>query len=356
MAKTTLSKLEIVMHDLDIPYNKPDELIDFLADVFIKADYSLIQFNAISNRIVADTLFALTGHRVCPSNFTYYKSKNFDLTALVAAKLNIPIVDSAKCRIDLANKLLLLRPFNGGSIEWFNKAFSASSPESIKAHYETWKLSGGDVGSKRNWPNPYIFEWCKSNTVMPSIPVSHDTPTKLRKVFRYIDTLVRTASNNCPKNTSMTEWLDQKLLEFCKSEVLGGRKINSNWLTNYINLPEIRYVESVAAVNRRQPYIYCRLVDGKSKFGKAEGSTRFKSDDIGVVIGLKQQEPPLTSDIEHKVIKILKERGIYPTLGSREHYLAPLIHLVPIIMDIIAATPYISTQVSSVFATTRHSK
>jgi hypothetical protein len=356
MGKTTLSKPEIVMQDLDLPSEKPNELIDFLTDAFVKANCNRIQLNAISNSMVSDTLFAFTGHRICPSNFTYYKSRKFDLTALIATELSIPVVDSAKCNVYLSNNILSLSPYKGGPIEWFNKALSMSTSRVMKSHYEIWRINEGNVGSKRNWPNSNVFEWCKNHDVIPSMPVSHDTPTKLRRIFRYVETLFQVANIECPKKTSLVEWIDQKVLVFSKNEVLRSKKSTSNWLPSYSNLPEANYVESVDARDRRQPYIYCKFVNGKSKFGKAEGTTRFKIDDIGIVIGLKLQELPCTADIEQKVISMLKNRNIYPVHGTREHYSAPLIHLAPIILDIIAATPYISTKVRSVVVTTKHSK
>lgn len=344
------------MNSLGIGLNHTDELVGFLVDVFLNANLVGTQLNVISNQLISDALYTLTQHRITSGNLWYYKLNGFDMTALVSKGLAVPILNTARCNIAATNQNLTLMPMSDGPIECFNNLLEKCTKCSIKPMYEIWKDSGRDVGDKRNWPSSELVDWCQKHKIVPVVPISHDQPTKLRRVFRQMISIIQKVDAECPEDMSMNMWLNEKLLAFCNADLNCDSSRKPNWLPLYPNLPKVRYVESLNACDRRNPYLYCRQLNGNCKIGMAENSDRFSASDVGVVIGLKSDNELSTLDTEQLLLQKLKERHILPIPGKKEHFAAPLRSLASVILDICSTTPAINSKIRTIVATTQYRK
>ncbi|MFQ3190023.1 MAG: hypothetical protein ACI936_001153 [Paraglaciecola sp.] len=354
--KTRPSKHELAAQKVGLNFTTPDELVKFLASAFINANCKGVNINGLSNSMTIDAVYAITGIQLIPSNLAHYKLRNVDLTLQVAKQLNIPVLRFAHCDISYKDQILLIRPCKNGASDAFHLLLHTATGKSIKSLYEIWQYQGKSVGDKRYWVHSDVVVWCQQNNINPMIPISHDNPKALSRVFKYFKALIKNEIITHTAVLKLNDWINESLLAYCNSDLPSPPKRKRKWLQDHSTLPEIHYVNRVEADSRRPPYQYCRLQDGLSKFGKCENGARFKNSDVGLVICIDHHEVQTAYRVEQQVIAKLKERNIHLKDGKLEHFEVPLQHLCNVILDIYAMTPEFSSIVRSIVATTKYVK
>jgi hypothetical protein len=354
--KSRPSKHELAAQKIGLNLNDPYELIEFLASAFINAKCKGINVNGLSNSMTIDAVYATTGIQLNHSNLSNYKMRNVDLTLQVAKRLNVPVLRSAHCDISYTNQSLLIRPNKNGASNAFHRLLDTATGESIQSLYEIWQYRGQNVGDKRNWVHSDVVVWCQNNNVTPMIPISHDKPTALRRIYKYLKILIQEAIIDRPTHLTLNAWINECLITYGNSDLTGTTHHITKWLKGHSILSEIRYVKRVEADSRYPPYIYCKLQGDICKFGKSESALRFKGSDVGMVICIQRHGDLTAYKIEQQIIKKLKERNVHSKEGTNEQFEAPLQHLCNVILDICATTPCIKSIVRSIVATTKHIK
>jgi hypothetical protein len=297
----------------------------------------------------------MTDITVSASNLSYYKQKSQwgDIVTNVGIGLQVPVYDWVKCKITAPSHQLKIEPRIKGPIAACNTLVGANArPETVAAHYQILADDKWKVGDRRNWIKPSLLRWLDRNGVQPAFPISHCRPTELKKVFNYLEKLSKQADREYGFKQTLTSWIDDRLLDYCNTANCNKMNKQTHWLPEYTNLPKIKFVNVVQADDRLSPYLYCRRIDALiSKFGKANKSTRFKAEDLGVVICLKRQGDEILIQCENTILNELSKRGIAPLDGTQERFRASIWDLCKVVLDICESVPFLSSKIISITAT-----
>jgi hypothetical protein len=354
MGKTRFSKLEDVSRSLKLNSRDPKMLVALIVSEFLKAEKHGVQLNVISNQVVIDVLFELSKISLSSTNFAIYKRFGIDITLAVAEGLSIPICNSSKCKITLSNGRLKIEPIDDGPIAAFHTLLDKSpGSDNIQAYYGIWANNGWKVGDRRNWVQPNLIAKLQKYNVRPAVPISHSLPTQLHRLFKKLTNLVDQAESECLIGQSISNLIDDKILDFCNSEILNKMKRKHSLLLQDPNLPPIKFVDEVEAQDRLTPYLYCRMISDKiAKVGKDNNSnSRFKKKDRGIVICMKREGDEILSDCERNLLSQLAMRGIHPVGNTYEQFSASYIDLCNVTLDICASIPELRSKIISITST-----
>jgi hypothetical protein len=343
------SKMIQILKKLGLKENEESHLCDLIAETLQSSKCSGIQLNSISNSIVIDIVFEMTNIRLSSSNLCSYKS--LELVKCVASRLNIILDNRARCHVNSVGGTIILTSAPDGPIEAFHNAINNSSPENFADLYKIWRNNDVDVGDKRNWPSKELIQWCQNKNITPSIPISFDLPTRISIVFKALKPLIIEFENEKSFTLKLDESVNEKIRLLTDPYYSLFAKSTKKWLNDHCSLPTIKYVDTVEARDRCSPYVYCRDLNGQCKVGKAENSLRFKKDDRGIVICLKNSHSGVAAEVEEIILNGLNKLKIFPVENSQERFNASLQSLCSLIIEICAKSLSVSIHVRSILAT-----
>ncbi len=356
MGKTTASKLQMIERALQLS-NTP-QLISLLASEVESGKKEGVQINALSNQLISCILNVISGIPVTKHNLHCYKKSGIDILASLAARLSLPVCESTHCEVSGESGKLVFKFLEPGPVAAMRNLINQSlSEDSIKVRYRIWGNLGWNIGVERNWIKASTLSAMKDYNVCPSIPISHSSPTRLKRIYTELPKYINEAKGNWHTTTQLNALVDKRILNFCNCELRQYKSRTKKWLPQPAGMPVIQYSWQVGAKSRLTPYLYCKFIQSnQAKIGKAENSTRFRDSDLGVVICLRRDNDITAFDCESMIFKELANHGIHPVSGMLEHFSIPVSDLSALLLDICNSNSLIRSKVISISATTEHCK
>jgi len=322
---------------LDDSVSKYEALCLFLVNKISVSVGFKMYLNCISSKLICDIMQELTGVILTASNLCTYKKNGIDLTGDVAKLLKVQIVNCIRYKLNFSDNRLLITPKSDAPSQALKTIIEHGGLPVREILYQQWQTDGTyQVGDKRNWPSPKLFELLKLYpTLLIQAPASHDTPVRHGRLLKHLS---RTLASSKPETINQTN-LDLIIHEFCQRDIQKRRQPNS-WLTSFEGIATVRYVEKLTPDVRQSPYFYIRtsLSTNWSKIGSADRSNnRVKPGDLGVIVALNSRaESGDALRIESIVRRELANYNIHPIDGKKDHYAMPLDKLAKLVMTILA--------------------